>query len=111
MIVASWDNVRGLLNAEVEQRAYEGALVPLALREQIAAVVLGEGDLSEGEIAPLFAALAALEPDPAFPYVQPNDLADIRRERPDGPRRLAVDLSESELLDRFHGAWSGRASG
>jgi ADP-ribosylglycohydrolase len=109
MIVASWDTLRELLNAELQQRAYEGALVPSSLRERIA--TLTESDMNEERIRPLFGALAALDVDPDFPYVQPNDLAGIRRERPEGPRHLAMELSDDALLDRFHGAWSGRASG
>jgi ADP-ribosylglycohydrolase len=111
MIFTGWDNLRDAVTLELEQRAYEGALVPEGLREQVAALVPGDDDMNLEKIEPLFDALAALGLDPDYPYLQPNDLAGIRRERPDGPRRLSVDLSSDELLDRFHGAWTGRASG
>jgi len=45
-------------------------------------------------------------------YVEPNDLDQIRQERPDGPRRLdSQSLSEEEVYDRFLGAWLGRCAG
>ena len=45
-----------------------------------------------------------------FRYLQPNSLEEIRAERPEGPRQLG-SLDDSVLLDRLHGAWTGRAAG
>ena len=111
MIVAGWDNMRKLVEEELRQRVYEGALVPDELREQISAAADGGDDMDEKRFAPLLQALEAVGPDPEFPYVQPNELEEIRKERPAGPRQLDLDLDDDELLDRFHGAWTGRATG
>ena len=59
----------------------------------------------------LLSELDSLEPAASFPYSEPSDLESIRAERPDGPRRVAVNLTEAETLDRIHGAWLGRAAG
>src|SRR5438093_738953 len=42
---------------------------------------------------------------------EPNELGAIRALRPDGPRDLDWKPSDEEALDRFHGAWTGRAVG
>jgi hypothetical protein len=46
-----------------------------------------------------------------FPYREPSDLEGIRAERPAGPRRLELKLTDEALLDRLHGAWLGRCAG
>jgi ADP-ribosylglycohydrolase len=97
------------LRAELVQREYEGALVPGGLRDEI--VELDDSNSDSERIRSLQAALVALPHAPDFPYVQPHDLKSIRRERPRGSRQLDMDLSDEELLDRFHGAWIGRACG
>lgn len=56
-------------------------------------------------------ALEQAEPLPDFPYEEPSDLNAIRARRPDGPRRIAVPLSDDALDDRTLGAWLGRAAG
>ncbi len=51
-------------------------------------------------------------PDPAgLAEREPDDLDAIRALRPDGPRDLGWHPTDDELLDRFHGAWTGRAAG
>jgi ADP-ribosylglycohydrolase len=56
-------------------------------------------------------ALARLRPPDDFPYQEPDDLSEIRARRPDGPRRIAVPLTDDVLDDRTRGAWLGRAAG
>ncbi len=56
-------------------------------------------------------ALANLGPAADFPYDEPSDLEGIRERRPDGPRHIAVPLSDEELDDKTLGAWLGRAAG
>ena len=46
-----------------------------------------------------------------YPWREPSDLAEIRRERPEGPRALPLRMSRTALLDRLHGAWLGRCAG
>ncbi len=40
-----------------------------------------------------------------------SNLEEIRRQRPDGPRRLKLSLTAPELEDKLLGAWLGRAAG
>jgi hypothetical protein len=47
-----------------------------------------------------------------FAFDEPSDLAGIRAARPaDRPRLDTIALSDSELEDRVHGAWTGRCVG
>jgi ADP-ribosylglycohydrolase len=51
-------------------------------------------------------------PEPTgFRYQEPSDLADIRRLRSSGPRRISHNLSSAALHDRIYGAWLGRCAG
>lgn len=111
MISTPWDSLRDVALLELAQREYEGALIPRRLRRQIETLPSGRDDQQPEKILALLAALADLEIDASFAYVQPNELAAIRRERPSGPRRLPLALSAEQLLDRFHGAWAARAAG
>jgi hypothetical protein len=107
----SWSSIASHLKFEVVQAGYEGKIVPEDLRNEVQSLD-DEADLFEDDKAgELFAALKNLEDDPGFAYEQPDDLDAIRRLRPNGPRRLPMHLSEDELLDRLHGAWTGRACG
>jgi ADP-ribosylglycohydrolase len=38
-------------------------------------------------------------------------LEEIRKNRPQGPRKLKIQLNETELLDKIHGGWLGRCIG
>ncbi len=48
---------------------------------------------------------------PDYPYTEPSRLEEIRRERPDGPRRFKLTEDDAALFDRIHGAWLGRCAG
>ncbi len=107
-LFGGWDTPVALLKAELAQRDYEGCIAPPQLSATIRE--LDEAQ-SATRIAALFEALAALKPDPAFHYDQPDDLQGIQARRPHGPRLLPVSLSDTDIRDRFHGAWTGRAVG
>lgn len=53
----------------------------------------------------------SLSPEGDYPYAEPDGLEEIKALRPDGPRRMSLDLSGDELYDRIHGAWLGRSAG
>ena len=110
MIFTGWDTPLALLQLELIQRDYEGHRVPKDLKEQVAALEDERDAMNFGAVDPLYSALDELPKDPAFGYVQPNDLEGIRRERPAGPRQLGT-VADADLLDRFHAAWTGRAAG
>ena len=110
MIFTGWTNPLALLRLELIQRDYEGHPVPEDLKAQVAALDREKDAMNFEAVDTLYQALDRLPEDPNFAYVQPNDLEGIRKERPDGPRQLG-GLAETDLLDRFHGAWTGRAVG
>jgi len=108
--MAGWTNPHDLLKEEFVQRADEGCAIPPGLRAQFAALAPG-GEADEAAVAAIHDALMALPEDAALAAAEPNGLAEIRALRPDGPRDLAWAPSAEELLDRLHGAWTGRAVG
>ena len=110
MIFTGYESPLILLKHEVIQRDYEGHTVPNDLKGQIAALDDEKDAWDFERVDTLYRALDNVQADPAFPYVQPNDLEDIRRARPDGPRQLG-EILETALLDKLHGAWTGRAAG
>ena len=111
MIVTGWDSGVNLLRNEIGQAEYEGFIVPNELKEEIYSLHSIFDANNEAKISELTEKLKNLPKDPTFKYIQPNDLEGIKKERPDGPRQLEMNHSDSQLLDRFHGAWTGRASG
>lgn len=44
-------------------------------------------------------------------YVEPIDYKDILEERPKGPRKLELNLSDEKLYDKMLGGWLGRGAG
>ena len=52
----------------------------------------------------------ALKPEPGK-YVEPNPLKDILAARPKGPRKLAYNLTDSQLQDKMLGALLARCAG
>jgi len=55
--------------------------------------------------------LSRLKMRPDFPYKEPSDLAEIRNERPKGPREITIYLSDEEILNKIRGGWLGRCAG
>ena len=109
-IFAGWDTPLKVLRHAIVQSEYEGRPVPQELKDRIAALDDEADQMNFGAIDPLYKEIDAIPIDPAFAYVQPNNLEGIRAERPDGPRQLRK-LGDAELLDKLHGAWTGRAVG
>ena len=72
---------------------------------------LADEATDDAVLVELYDALEALSPEPSFPFEEPSDLEGIRALRPDGPRRMDLDLSDDALRDRILGAWLGRAAG
>lgn len=94
-----------LLEDEIVQRREEGCDVAVFAEE----LARAKGD--EAALRSLYERLMALPVRPDFPYVEPSDLEGIRAERPPGPRRMPLTLSDEELYDRIYGAWLGRCAG
>ncbi len=107
----AWSSIGEHLKWACTQAEYEGKIVPQELKDRAEALD-SQADLFEDEEAlEIFDALQNLDEDPEFPYEQPNNLDAIRQLRPDGPRQLDLNLTEDELLDHLHGAWTGRSCG
>lgn len=109
--MAGWTNPRDLLHEEFIQRADEGCAIPSVLRQRFAELHPENDRWNYARIDPIYDELMALPEDPALAAAEPNDLAAIRALRPAGPRDLSWQPGEAELLDRLHGAWTGRATG
>lgn len=110
-IVAGWENPLKLLKEEIVQLQYEGYIVPESVTDKIAGLHPVYDAFNEGKLREIHESLKTLSRAPDYNYVQPNELEAIRKERPAGPRQLKLKLSDKALLDRFHGAWTGRAAG
>ncbi|OGV52721.1 MAG: hypothetical protein A2X49_16665 [Lentisphaerae bacterium GWF2_52_8] len=109
--MSGWKNPLDLLKYELVQLDYEGYIVPEAAREALAQLHPTYDICNTEKLNAIHQMLSNLPRKPDFHYVQPNELDEIKKERPDGPRKLPMKLSDAELLDRFHGAWTGRACG
>jgi len=95
---------------ELKQLAEEGCEV-WDLERRLALIEEEAGADQARRLDALCRALEQAEPQPDFPYEEPSELDAIRARRPDGPRRIAVPLSDEALDDHTLGAWLGRAAG
>jgi len=107
----AWDTPYKLLEHEITQRRDEGCVIPDDLLARIAALQSEERAYDSAAIDPLYDELLGLAADAELARAEPNELEDIRALRPDGPRDLGWRPGDDEALDRFHGAWTGRAVG
>jgi ADP-ribosylglycohydrolase len=90
--------LRRWLKDETRQRGEEGCDVAQATVETEAAGEDGEALMS------LYARVERLMPRADWPYVEPDDLAEIRAARP-------ADAIDERIADRLHGGWLGRCAG
>jgi ADP-ribosylglycohydrolase len=109
--MAGWTHERGLLAQEITQRRDEGCVVPQAIEDAVDALRSDDCEWDGIQSAPIWHALEQLTVDPALALAEPDDLEAIRSLRPDGPRDLHWQPEPAELIDRLHGAWTGRAVG
>lgn len=82
----------------------------LDVRKEQGADVTAFHDEVDHFLSEVSAKLEALEP-PQEKYQEPNSLEEIRRARPDGPRKLVYRLTDEQLYDKMLGAWLGRGAG
>lgn len=102
-----WSDPRVLLEAEINQRAEEGAEVE-EVRAEFAR--LGSPPAAD-EVEALWRRLEALPGSAGLAAREPSDLEGIRRLRPAAPALARRALGEEELADRVLGAWLGRCAG
>ena len=112
MTFAGWDTPLELVKSELTQLRYEGVVVPKSLNDQVAELAKDKdkNDMNFKALEEIYNSLSKLEVSSNFRYDQPNILSEIQKKRPEGPRKLAA-LSQEELFDKLHGAWTGRAAG
>jgi len=99
-----------LIRGEIVQRRQEGCSVE-AIEECVERALRRSDGLRGVELYTILCDLESLQPAESFPYVEPSTLDEIRAKRPDGPRRMELNLTDAQMLDRIHGAWLGRAAG
>ncbi|MBW2241606.1 MAG: ADP-ribosylglycohydrolase family protein [Deltaproteobacteria bacterium] len=110
--MAGWATDLDLLLEERRQRIDEGCVVPADLSARIDALDRHGDRWNSEQIDVLYDELLALPVDPELAAREPNDLDAIRALRPGDPiDELPWALSEAELLDSLHGAWTGRCCG
>jgi ADP-ribosylglycohydrolase len=109
--MAGYTPLYGVLREEFVQRSDEGCTIPAELRARFDALDAEKDACNTDKLDPIYDALMALPEDAALAAAEPNELDAIRALRPDGPRDLDWQPSEDELLDRLHGAWTGRFVG
>ena len=110
MLHTGYTSAKKLLMEELKQREEEGFAVPETLREK--AENIPETAREESLYLEIYEKLDHLEKRMDFPFVEPDELEEIRAERPFRRlRKYPVTLSDKELLDRNHGAWLGRCVG
>lgn len=110
MLISGWEAPLGVLYAELQQLEEEGFEIPEELRRKCARLKNPE-DLWSPALESIREELNHLTLRAGWSYEEPDELDEIRRLRPEGPRRLALHCSDRELLERYHGAWRGRSVG
>ncbi|MGQ9723284.1 MAG: hypothetical protein ACUVXA_18425, partial [Candidatus Jordarchaeum sp.] len=96
-----------LVSFEIIQRTEEGhdiTQIEKRFREK-----KGKKNLSELEDFLTELESSKLRPD--FAYKEPSNLPATRAERPKGPRKIDLKLSDRELLNKIYGGWLGRCAG
>lgn len=109
--MAGWGTPLELLCEELKQRRDEGVRIPSEFHACVAALHPVADAWNEAVIWPLYDQLMAMPEDAELAAREPNDLPQIHALRPNGPRDLHWEPSEEELVDRLHGAWTGRSVG
>ena len=96
-----------LLKDEMVQRREEGCEVDQILSEftRLGSVA------SEQELMGISERLESLPASSSFPYREPSELEEIRRQRPAGPRKFDLNITDTELQDKMYAGWLGRCVG
>lgn len=107
-----WSDCLAQLREELKQRMDEGFRIPEMVRWRCEELIAAGNPVDDAELDEIYTRLAAAPRDAAFRYVEPDDWMAIQSEWPLGPKVPAGPAStDAELLDRMHGAWTGRAVG
>lgn len=99
-----------LLHDEMAQKREEGCSVD-RLEEKFGEIAASNVTDKLKQYEKLYRQLDRRKPRKGLAVKEPSDLPGIRMLRPEGPRRLSIDLTDDQLHDRILGAWLGRAAG
>ena len=110
MIFTGWESPLALLKYELVQLDYEGVVVPLEITNKVKDLDDETHKMDFDLVDKIYVELETLKVASSFKYDQPYALNDIKKARPAGPRKLD-SISDADLIDKFHGAWTGRSVG
>jgi len=99
-------DIEKLIRDEIKQREEEGYDV-----SEVKAAISEIESREPSRLKAIMENLSKLKLKPDFPYKEPSDLASIRNMRPKGPRKISIDLSDEDLIDKIYGGWLGRCAG
>lgn len=104
------------LNTELAQLRDEGKEISPSIKARFAKLLKLDHDelfapINQAKAGALLDKTIELPVRRDFPFIEPSDLKEIRRHRPDGPRRHQNNLPDEAIADRIHGAWLGRCVG
>ena len=110
MIFTGWESPLALLKYELVQLDYEGVVVPSEIINKVKDLDDETHKMDFDLVDKIYLELEALKVAPSFKYDQPYALNDIKKARPAGPRKLD-SIPDADLINKFHGAWTGRSVG
>lgn len=113
MMIYGWDHPYNMIRDEIRQLQFEGKIIPDRILKAFGELDPERDRYNEAVLADLFADLQRSESfslKDNWDYVQPDDWDDIVQCRPAGLIK-EYSISEEALVDKLHGAWSGRAAG
>jgi len=111
MLIGGFSSPRKQLLLEIDLRKEQGHRMTPAAEKALAAALASEPS-DEALFNAVYAELDKLPKNPAFSWIEPNELDEIRQARPkNAPPVPPMTLSDEQLLDRLHGAWIGRSVG
>ncbi len=109
MLVAGYEFPLGLLRLELVQLEEEGYIVPEDLKAEVAA--LPEEMSYSDDLQQYYDRLKDLPRNPEFKFVEPSELDEIKAERPAQIPLPEMKLTDAELQNKLHGAFTGRFVG
>ncbi len=113
--MAGWCPLDELVHWELVQSREEGKDVADLVAKLKTLTGLGsprlDGPYRDAALLDLFREALSRPVAPGFPWHEPDALEEIRRARPGGLRTLSAQPDDDMMLDRFRGAWLGRAIG
>lgn len=100
----SYYSMKRLVKKEIIQKENEGCDVS-GYKERY------ENSEKEEEYSDIFEDLQTLEVVEDFPFEEPSELPEIRKLRPDGPRKIETNMDIGDVRDKLVAGYYGRSAG